>query len=80
MFNTEEFQRRRRRNLMLGNFNFQVYHDGGIEEIELSVDGAPPGWNFLGSWFFSEGEAKVVLTDETSARFVLADAVKWVKN
>jgi len=82
MFNTEEFQRRRRgrNNMMLGSFVYKVYYEGGMEEVELSVDGAPPGWNFLGSWFFSEGEAKVVLTDETSARFVLADAVKWVKN
>jgi hypothetical protein len=82
MFNTEEFQRRRRRdnNFMFGDFNYKVYHDGGVEEIAFSVDGAPPGWNFLGSWFLSEGEAKVVLTDKTTARFVIADAVKWVKN
>jgi hypothetical protein len=82
MFNKEDFQRRRRerRNNMFGDFTYQVYHDGGIEEIALSVDGAPAGWNFLGSWFFSEGIAKVVLTDETTARFVIADAVKWVKN
>jgi hypothetical protein len=80
MFNTEEFQRRRERNDMFGDFNYRVYHDGGVEEIALSVDGAPPGWNFIGSWSFSEGEAKVVLTNETTARFVIADAVKWVKN
>jgi len=82
MFNTEDFHRRRRErnNNMFGDFNYQVHHDGGIEEIAFSVDGAPPGWNFLGSWFFSEGETKVVLTDETTARFVIADAIKWVKN
>jgi hypothetical protein len=80
MFNTDEFRRRRERNNMFGDFNFKVYHDGGVEEIAFSVDGAPPGWNFIGSWSFSEGKAKVVLTNETTARFVIADAVKWVKN
>jgi hypothetical protein len=65
---------------MFGDFNFKVYHDGGVEEIAFSVDGAPPGWNFIGSWSFSDGQAKVVLTNETTARFVIADAVKWVKN
>ena len=82
MFNADEFRRRRRErnNNMFGDYHYQIHHDGGIEEIAFSVDGAPPGWNFLGSWFFSEGEAKVILTNETTARFVLADAVKWVKN
>jgi hypothetical protein len=80
MFNTEEFRRRRDRNNMFGDFNYQVHHDGGVEEVSFSVDGAPPGWNFLGSWYFTKGESKVILTNETSARFVIADAVKWVKN
>jgi hypothetical protein len=80
MFNTDEFRRRRERNDMFGDFNYQVHHDGGVEEVAFSIDGAPPGWNFLGSWYFSEGVAKVVLTNESSARFVIADAVKWVKN
>jgi len=82
MFNNEEFRRgrRRRNNDIFGDFSYQVHHDGGVEEVAFSVDGAPPGWNFLGSWFFSEGVAKVVLTNETTARFVIADAVKWVKN
>jgi hypothetical protein len=80
MFNTDEFRRRRERNDMFGDFNYQVHHDGGVEKVAFSIDGAPPGWNFLGSWYFSEGVAKVVLTNESSARFVIADAVKWVKN
>lgn len=65
---------------MFGDYNYRIHHDGGVEQIAFSVDGAPPGWNFIGSWFFSEGVAKIVLTNETTARFVLADAVKWVKN
>ena len=82
MFDTEEFRDRRRGrgNDIFGDFNYRVHHDGGIEEIAFSVDGASPGWNFLGSWFFSEGVAKVVLTNKTTARFVIADALKWVKN
>lgn len=82
VFNKEDFRRRRReqRNTIYGEFIYQVFHDGGLEEVALSVDGAPAGWNFIGSWYFSKGEAKVRLTDESTSRFVIADAVKWVKN
>ena len=82
VFNKEDFRRRRRdrQGISFGDYTYLVHHDGGVEEVKLSVDAAQYGWNFLGSWYLSAGEAKVRLTDESTARFVIADAVKWVKN
>ena len=82
MFNQEDFMRGRgdRRRILFQDFNFSVHHSGGVETVPFSADGAPEGWNFLGSWYFSAGRAKVTLSDETSGRVVIADAIKWVKN
>ena len=60
-------------------YNFIIHHDDGPEEIILDLKNAEMGWNLLGSYYISEGETKVELTDESNARIVFADAVKWVK-
>ncbi len=82
MFNQEDFMRRNRnrRREIFQEFNYTVYHTAGVENVQFSADGAPEGWNFIGSWYLSAGKAKVTLSDETSGRLVIADAVKWVKN
>jgi hypothetical protein len=66
--------------MTFGDFNYLVYHDAGMDKITLDADDAEEGWNFLGSWYFSAGEAKVQLTDQSNGRVVIADAIKWVKN
>lgn len=82
MFNTEGLWRGRgnRRNVTFGDFNYQIFHDGGEDEITLVADDAQEGWNFLGSWYFSAGETKVQLSDASNGRVIIADALKWVKN
>jgi hypothetical protein len=82
MFSKEGFWRGRgnRRSMTFGDFNYLVYHDAGMDKITLDADDAEEGWNFLGSWYFSAGEAKVQLTDQSNGRVVIADAIKWVKN
>jgi len=37
------------------------------------------GWNLLGSYYFSQGKAKIEITDKTNGNLIVADAVKWVK-
>ena len=64
--------------------NYQYYtvkHDDGEEEISIKVTGpGSEGWVMLGSFYFSEGKASVVLTDKGSGtgQMIYADAVKWV--
>jgi len=61
-----------------GKVHFLIYHDDGVEETELDLNSAEDGWNYLGSYYISEGEAKLEVTNQSESRFVIADAVKWV--
>jgi len=72
--------RGRRREATFGDYNFIVHHDADNEKVTMNADDAAEGWIFLGTWYFSEGEARVDLTDKSYGRFIVADAVKWVKN
>jgi ABC-type transport system involved in multi-copper enzyme maturation permease subunit len=61
-------------------YQYFVYAGKEKEEIEFQLNNSTEnGWNKLGSFFFPEGTAKIVLTNKTDARRVFADAVKWVK-
>lgn len=42
--------------------------------------GGRQGWMTLGSFYFSQGEAKITLSDKGSGsnQIIFADAVKWV--
>ncbi len=61
------------------DFNFSVYHEGDIENITLDYENAENGWNKLGTYFLQADTAKVVLSNLTTGRAVIGDAVKWVK-
>jgi ABC-type transport system involved in multi-copper enzyme maturation permease subunit len=62
-----------------GSYFYTVYHDDGVDEIEMKVSSFETGWNLLGSFYLSGNEAKVSLSDKGGAQRVIADAVKWVK-
>lgn len=64
---------------MMKEFSFTVYHDDGNDEVVLDFDLAEPGWNKLGSFYLSGDSALVELSNKTTARMALGDAVKWVK-
>jgi hypothetical protein len=59
-------------------YNYIVNHDDGAEEINLDFNNSTVGWNLLGSFYFSEGEAKVSLTNKAENGIIYADAIKWV--
>ncbi|MBN2287754.1 MAG: hypothetical protein JXQ83_00380, partial [Candidatus Glassbacteria bacterium] len=59
------------------DFHFTVSHDDGAEELKVDMDGAERGWYLLGTFYFSQGEALVELTDQSKGQLVYADAVKW---
>ncbi|MFH1843349.1 MAG: hypothetical protein ABIF77_09075 [bacterium] len=62
-----------------GTNQFLIDHEDGVEQVELDLDAAENGWNHLGSYYFRAGVNTVEITNETRKRFVLADAMKWVK-
>jgi hypothetical protein len=60
------------------DLHFKIYDDQGVEEIAIDYSNAEPGWNKLGTYYLSSDTAKVVLTNLSSGRMVIGDAVKWV--
>jgi hypothetical protein len=82
MFRKEDLWQSRRRGSQIsyGDYNYIVYHTAGSDEVTIDADRARQGWNYLGTYFFSQDSAKVVLTDKSKGRVIIADAIKWVKN
>ncbi len=64
----------------LKDLHYTIFHDDGQEEVTLDATSAEEGWNFLGTFYLSQGSAIVELSDKTEGRIVTADAVKWVKH
>jgi ABC-type transport system involved in multi-copper enzyme maturation permease subunit len=61
------------------DYHYQISHDDGVEEVAFEDEEAGDGWNYLGTFYFSEGSSKVELTNKSEGRILIADAVKWVK-
>jgi hypothetical protein len=63
----------------VGSYYYTVYHDDGVEDVEMKLKDINTGWNMLGSFYLSADTAKIVLSDRSEASRVVADAVRWVK-
>lgn len=61
------------------DMHYRIYHDEGMEEITIDFENADGGWNKLGQYYLSPDSAKVELTNQSSGRIVLGDAIRWVK-
>ena len=61
------------------NYKVIVDSDDGEDNIDINISDNNEGWIFLGSYYFSQGEAKVILSNKSEATVIFADAVKWVK-
>jgi hypothetical protein len=59
--------------------HYKVFHDEGVEDLTLDYENAEGGWNLLGRYYLSPDTAKVVLTNQSTGRNVIGDAIKWVK-
>lgn len=66
-------------NNQIKDLHYKVYHDDGVDDISIDFDHAEGGWNNLGRFYLSHDSAKVVLTNKSSGRMVIGDAIKWVK-
>jgi hypothetical protein len=61
------------------DMHYKVYHDEGVEDIEIDYNAAEGGWNNLGRFYLSKDSAKVELTNKSTGRIVIGDAIKWEK-
>lgn len=71
--------RHRNRNRDMGEKQFFVHHEDGVEEILLDLDDAEEGWNYLGTYRLPNGPNKIEMSDKNRTQVTTADAVKWVK-
>ena len=79
VFQKETLLRPWERDKNWGLYTFHVEHDDGAAEAEVDLDRGISGWQYLGSYYFSAGEARVTLSDQSKSPVVVADAVKFVK-
>jgi len=70
----------RRRETKKADYNFRVYHEGGVEKINLRDGDLENGWNYLGTYFITPSTAKVELSNSSVGTMIFADAVKWIEN
>lgn len=63
------------------NAPFTVFHNGGSTQVRVNQQTVPGGsWLSLGSYEFQAGtQGYVELTDQANGTYVIADAVKFVK-
>lgn len=61
------------------DMHYKVYHDEGMEDVTLDYENADGGWNNLGRFYLSADSAKVVLTNQSTGRMVIGDAIRWVR-
>ena len=62
-----------------GKKYFLIYHEDGVEEVQVDLGEAETGWNHLGTYRLTSGKNRVEMTDNNDTGYVTADAVKWVK-
>jgi len=76
----EKININRRRDAKKADYNFKVFHEGGIEQINLTDGDMENGWNYLGTYFISPSTAKVELSNKSAGAMIFADAIKWIEN
>lgn len=68
-----------RRDDNLKDMHYKIFHDEGVDEITVDFESADPEWYNLGQYYISSDTAIVELTNQTSGRMVLGDAIRWVR-
>lgn len=60
-----------------GTYDITLDAGGEQRQLEFDASAAEAGWNSLGEFELPAGEARVLVSDETSGRVVIADAIRW---
>jgi hypothetical protein len=61
-----------------GTWHLVVEDASGRQDVTFDLAESEQGWNSLGSFELSDGEVKVIVSDKTEGRMVVADAIRWV--
>ncbi len=61
----------------LGTYDVTLIAGGEERTLEFDAAAAETGWNTLGEFDLPRGEARVVVSNRSSGRVVIADAVRW---
>jgi ABC-type transport system involved in multi-copper enzyme maturation permease subunit len=61
------------------DMHYKIYHSEGVEEITVDFENAEAGWHNMGRYYLTPDSAKVELTNQSTGRLVLGDAIKWVR-
>jgi ABC-type transport system involved in multi-copper enzyme maturation permease subunit len=61
----------------LGTYDLTLVAGGQEQTLEFDGEAAEVGWNSLGEFDLAQGEARVEVSNETSGRLVIADAIRW---
>ena len=62
----------------LGSYEMWMRTAAGDRPIEFDGSAAAPGWNKLGVFEIDGGLASIVISNRTTGRIVIADAVRWL--
>jgi ABC-type transport system involved in multi-copper enzyme maturation permease subunit len=60
-------------------YRYTIFHDDGEEEAEVNVKDYRGDWVSLGQFYFSPDTARVQISNESNARSVVADAIKFIR-
>ena len=63
---------------MEGTWHLVVEDSSGHHDVTFDLAESELGWNSLGSFELASGEVRVVVSDKTDGRLVVADAIRWV--
>lgn len=61
------------------DMHYKIYHDEGVDEITVDFMSVDAGWNNLGRYYLSSDSARVELTNQSTGRVVIGDAIRWLK-
>lgn len=61
----------------LGEYTMNVVTGGETRPLEFDASAAEPGWNTLAELSLAAGENSIEITDKTTGRAIVADAVRW---
>ncbi len=61
----------------VGTYDLTLTTGGEVRALEFDAAVAEAGWNALGEFNVSQGEARVAMSDQTSGLVVIADAIRW---
>ena len=61
------------------DLHYKIYHSEGTEEITIDFENSEAGWHNMGRYYLASDTATVELSNQSSGRVVIGDAIKWVR-